>query len=116
MNSEEDQATNQIKMGDSGGAEEQLPTISDDLVVTKYKMAAEIVNGKQQRAHALLAPLPRNNAVVGLTRIRGSWGPNLSRLGTPWPLLLCDLDQTSFVRQRMFSSIGKRSLSKVMNG
>jgi len=26
-------------------AEEQLPTIADDLVVTKYKMAAEIVNG-----------------------------------------------------------------------
>ena len=26
--------------------EEQLPTIADDLVVTKYKMAAEIVNGK----------------------------------------------------------------------
>jgi len=25
--------------------EEQLPTIADDLVVTKYKMAAEIVNG-----------------------------------------------------------------------
>merc|ERR1712029_887047 len=32
------------KMGDSG-TEEQLPTIADDLVVTKYKMAAEIVNG-----------------------------------------------------------------------
>ena len=62
-------------MGDSGAAEEQLPTISDDLVVTKYKMAAEIVNGKQQQAHALLAPLPRNNAVVGLTRIRGLQGP-----------------------------------------
>ena len=31
-------------MGDSG-TEEQLPTIADDLVVTKYKMAAEIVNG-----------------------------------------------------------------------
>ena len=26
--------------------EEKLPTISDDLVVTKYKMAAEIVNRK----------------------------------------------------------------------
>lgn len=32
-------------MGDSGAPEEQLPTIADDLVVTKYKMAAEIVNG-----------------------------------------------------------------------
>ena len=28
--------------------EEQLPTIADDLVVTKYKMAAEIVNGKSE--------------------------------------------------------------------
>jgi hypothetical protein len=27
-------------------AEDKLPTISDDLVVTKYKMAAEIVNRK----------------------------------------------------------------------
>ena len=26
--------------------ENQLPTIADDLVVTKYKMAAEIVNRK----------------------------------------------------------------------
>ena len=103
-------------MGDSGAAEEQLPTISDDLVVTKYKMAAEIVNGKQQRAHALLAPLPRNNAVVGLTRIRGLWGPNFYSLGTPWPCLFSDLDQTSLNGKTMFSSIGKRSLSKVMNG
>eukprot|EP00096_Caligus_rogercresseyi_P005489 TRINITY_DN2103_c0_g1_i1.p1 TRINITY_DN2103_c0_g1~~TRINITY_DN2103_c0_g1_i1.p1 ORF type:complete len:396 (-),score=124.61 TRINITY_DN2103_c0_g1_i1:282-1469(-) len=33
-------------MGDThrGGSEDELPTISDDLVVTKYKMAAEIVN------------------------------------------------------------------------
>ena len=28
------------------GDMEDLPTISDDLVVTKYKMAAEIVNSK----------------------------------------------------------------------
>jgi hypothetical protein len=27
-------------------AKNDLPTISDDLVVTKYKMAAEIVNSK----------------------------------------------------------------------
>ena len=27
-----------------GGDENALPTIADDLVVTKYKMAAEIVN------------------------------------------------------------------------
>jgi len=27
-------------------SENQLPTISDDLVVTKYKMAAEIANSK----------------------------------------------------------------------
>ena len=37
----------EAKMGDSG-TEEQLPTIADDLVVTKYKMAAEIVNGKKR--------------------------------------------------------------------
>jgi hypothetical protein len=29
-------------------SEERLPTISDDLVVTKYKMAAEIVNRKSE--------------------------------------------------------------------
>ena len=28
--------------------ENQLPTIADDLVVTKYKMAAEIVNRKSR--------------------------------------------------------------------
>jgi len=43
------------KMGDSG-TEEQLPTIADDLVVTKYKMAAEIVNGvlKETMAKAVV--------------------------------------------------------------
>jgi len=42
-------------MGDSG-TEEQLPTIADDLVVTKYKMAAEIVNGvlKETMAKAVV--------------------------------------------------------------
>merc|ERR1712055_1207485 len=40
----QDQLLELAKMGDSG-TEEQLPTIADDLVVTKYKMAAEIVNG-----------------------------------------------------------------------
>ena len=32
---------------DVGAEEGALPTISDDLVVTKYKMAAEIVNRKK---------------------------------------------------------------------
>jgi len=45
----------EAKMGDSG-TEEQLPTIADDLVVTKYKMAAEIVNGvlKETMAKAVV--------------------------------------------------------------
>ncbi len=32
----------------SGGDERNLPTIADDLVVTKYMMAAEIVNREYQ--------------------------------------------------------------------
>ena len=57
----------EAKMGDSG-TEEQLPTIADDLVVTKYKMAAEIVNGKKRitsfhvRPHVQFFLPPRNNA------------------------------------------------------
>jgi len=35
--------------------EEQLPTIADDLVVTKYKMAAEIVNGKSKTGAAAVS-------------------------------------------------------------
>jgi hypothetical protein len=33
--------------------EEKAPTIADDLVVTKYKMAAEIVNRKFEKFRAL---------------------------------------------------------------
>ena len=33
--------------------ENQLPTIADDLVVTKYKMAAEIVNRKSSLIHKI---------------------------------------------------------------
>ena len=43
----QDQLLELAKMGDSG-TEEQLPTIADDLVVTKYKMAAEITNSESE--------------------------------------------------------------------
>lgn len=33
-------------MAESGPEDNVLPTIEDDLVVTKYKMAAEITNSK----------------------------------------------------------------------
>ena len=31
--------------------EEKIPTIAEDIVVTKYKMAAEIVNRKSESLH-----------------------------------------------------------------
>ena len=44
-------ATLEEKMTVDAG--DDLPTISDDLVVTKYKMAAEIVNSKENIVRSL---------------------------------------------------------------
>ena len=65
----------------SNEAEVQLPTIADDLVVTKYKMAAEIVNRKHiciciSARFSLTIPLPLKiplqSAIYVQSRILGA--------------------------------------------
>ena len=79
-------------MGDSGAAEEQLPTISDDLVVTKYKMAAEIVNGKPTASTCSFG--------APATQQCRCWVDTYQRVKGPKPLSFGYTLAPSFVRSR----------------
>ncbi len=51
-----DNETATASSADKSSDENALPTIADDLVVTKYKMAAEIVNRKFMALCVLIVP------------------------------------------------------------
>ena len=69
--------------------EEKLPTISDDLVVTKYKMAAEIVNRKFEKSpNEMNSRLPLNTSFRLCLNVFEFWHENKFQCRMPDPMLL----------------------------